>query len=91
MCKILDSPCYISHFLDVQALRIGIDLLVVSESWIRRLDESFPQPSNELSISETYVKRLKTVSENINKNGCKFGLWIEPDLLTQESVKHPIK
>ena len=66
------------------ALKIGADTLVVDDGWFR------PNDTCGLGDWHTDTKRfpsgLKGLSEKIHAKGLKFGIWIEPEMVTKESA-----
>lgn len=74
------------------ASELGIEMLVMDDGWFgkRSLDDS--------SLGDWYVNEekirggLHTLVENVKKLGMKFGIWIEPEMISPESElyrKHP--
>lgn len=74
------------------ASELGIEMLVMDDGWFgkRSLDDS--------SLGDWYVNEekirggLHELVENVKKLGMKFGIWIEPEMISPESElyrKHP--
>ena len=66
------------------ALQIGTDTLVLDDGWFR------PDDTCGLGDWHTDEKRfpsgLKGLSEKIHTKGLKFGIWIEPEMVTKKSI-----
>lgn len=74
------------------ASELGIEMLVMDDGWFgkRSFDDS--------SLGDWYVNEekirggLHSLVENVKKLGMKFGIWIEPEMISPESElyrKHP--
>ncbi len=74
------------------AAKLGIEMLVMDDGWFgkRNLDDS--------SLGDWYVNEekirggLHELVENVKKLGLKFGIWVEPEMISPESElyrKHP--
>ncbi len=75
-----------------EASELGIEMLVMDDGWFgkRTLDDS--------SLGDWYVNEgkikggLRKLAENVKKLGMKFGIWIEPEMVSPDSElyrKHP--
>lgn len=75
-----------------QAAELGVEMLVLDDGWFgnRSTDNS--------GLGDWYVNEeklggtLSHISEKINEMGMKFGLWIEPEMVNEDSElfrKHP--
>lgn len=67
------------------AARVGIDLFVLDDGWFGERDKE------DCSLGDWFVNKkklpngLKGLSEKINGLGMKFGLWIEPEMVSPNS------
>jgi alpha-galactosidase len=67
------------------ASKAGIDMLVMDDGWFgtRNSDD---KALGDWFINEDKLKmNLKTLSDEINKLGMKFGLWFEPEMVNENS------
>ena len=74
------------------AAELGIEMLVMDDGWFgkRNLDDS---SLGDWYVNEEKIKGgLHELVENVKKLGLKFGIWIEPEMISPESElyrKHP--
>ncbi len=75
-----------------QAAELGVELFVLDDGWFGKRD------SDESGLGDWFVNEkklggsLKKVAEEIRGLGMKFGLWIEPEMVSEDSElyrKHP--
>lgn len=75
-----------------QAAELGIGLLVLDDGWFGKRN------NDDSSLGDWYVNEeklgmdLKTLTEKINKKGLLCGIWIEPEMVSEDSDlyrKHP--
>ncbi len=68
-----------------QASELGVEMLVLDDGWFGKRD------SDNSGLGDWYVNEeklgstLKAVSEQVNALGMKFGLWIEPEMVSEDS------
>lgn len=78
--------------LALNAKELGVELVVLDDGWFgaRNGDTS--------SLGDWFVNReklpngLKSLAEKINEMGLKFGLWVEPEMISVDSnlyITHP--
>lgn len=68
-----------------EAKRLGIEMLVMDDGW-------FGKRNNERSsLGDWYVNKekirggLNKLVERVNKEGMKFGIWMEPEMISPDS------
>jgi alpha-galactosidase len=75
-----------------QAAELGVDMLVLDDGWFGKRD------SDTSGLGDWFVNESKlggtlaAVVEQINDLGMKFGLWIEPEMISEDSLlyrEHP--
>lgn len=75
-----------------EAAKIGIELFVLDDGWFGKRD------NDTNSLGDWYVNKnklphgLNWLSKEINNLGLKFGIWIEPEMISPDSNlyrKHP--
>ena len=75
-----------------EASELGIEMLVMDDGWFgkRNLDDS---SLGDWFVNEEKIKGgLNNLVENVKKLGMKFGIWVEPEMISPESElyrKHP--
>ena len=75
-----------------EAQRMGIELFVLDDGWFGRRN------NDRCSLGDWTVNReklpggLEGLAEKIHKKGLKFGIWMEPEMISEDSDlfrKHP--
>lgn len=75
-----------------KAKEVGIELFVLDDGWFGKRD------SDESSLGDWVVDKSKLpnglayLSEEIHKRGMKFGIWVEPEMISEDShlfKRHP--
>lgn len=75
-----------------QASELGIDMLVLDDGWFGKRD------SDTSGLGDWYVNEnklqggLKNLIEQINQMDMKFGIWFEPEMISEDSqlyLEHP--
>ena len=75
-----------------KAKQVGIELFVLDDGWFGKRN------SDESSLGDWVVDRAKLpnglayLSDEIHKRGMKFGIWVEPEMISEESnlfQQHP--
>ena len=75
-----------------QAAELGVELFVIDDEWFGKRD------SDHLGLGDWYVNRkkfpdgLKPLIDEVKKLGMDFGIWIEPEMVNENSDlyrRHP--
>ena len=75
-----------------EAAALGIEMLVLDDGWFG------DRNSDNAGLGDWYVNEnkircgLKRLTEQVNEKGLKFGIWIEPEMVNEDSDlyrKHP--
>ena len=67
------------------AARAGIEMLVMDDGWFGR------RSSDDSSLGDWYVNEdklpggLSRLAEEVNRLGMKFGIWVEPEMVSPDS------
>eukprot|EP00981_Chlorochromonas_danica_P002005 scaffold413_cov176-Ochromonas_danica.AAC.1 len=69
-----------------QAARVGIDLLVLDDGWFGKRDDDSSSLGDWIVNLEKFPLGLKGLVEEINAVGLKFGLWFEPEMVSEQSA-----
>ena len=68
-----------------QAAELGVDMLVLDDGWFGKRD------TDDSGLGDWYVNEeklggsLKRIADAVNGTGMKFGLWIEPEMVNEDS------
>ncbi len=75
-----------------QASELGIELFVLDDGWFGKRDND-ESGLGDWTVNETKLGRsLGAISDQIHAYGMKFGLWIEPEMISEDSElyrRHP--
>nr|WP_314459769.1 alpha-galactosidase [uncultured Clostridium sp.] len=75
-----------------QAKELGIDMLVLDDGWFGKRNNDLSSLGDWFVNEEKMGGPLSRVVEKINRLDMKFGLWIEPEMINEDSDlyrKHP--
>ncbi len=68
-----------------EAANLGIDTFVLDDGWFGKRDSDW-SGLGDWFVNETKLKGgLKTIIDRCQKNGLKFGLWLEPEMISEDS------
>ncbi len=68
-----------------EAANLGIDTFVLDDGWFGKRDSDW-SGLGDWFVNETKLKGgLKTIIDRCKKNGLKFGLWFEPEMISEDS------
>ncbi|MEY8338044.1 alpha-galactosidase [Lachnospiraceae bacterium 62-35] len=68
-----------------EAVDMGVELFVLDDGWFGRRDNDCSS-LGDWNVNKTKLKKgLKGLSEEIHKLGLQFGLWIEPEMVSEDS------
>lgn len=68
-----------------EAKKLGIEMLVMDDGWFGKRN------GDECSLGDWYVNReklregLKPLVDRVNAEGLKFGIWLEPEMVSPDS------
>lgn len=74
------------------AAAVGIELLVMDDGWFGKRDSDTSGLGDWQVNLEKIPNGLKQLVDTINKEGLKFGIWFEPEMVSEDSDlyrKHP--
>ncbi len=67
------------------AKELGIEMLVMDDGWFGKRDSDF-SGLGDWFVNEKKLKGgLKNLVEEVNKAGMKFGIWFEPEMISEDS------
>lgn len=68
-----------------EAAKLGIDTFVLDDGWFGKRDNDW-SGLGDWYVNEKKLKGgLKTIIDRCKKNGLKFGLWFEPEMISEDS------
>lgn len=68
-----------------QASKLGIDMMVLDDGWFRKRDDDCSGLGDWFVNEKKLNGGLKALVEKINAMGMKFGLWFEPEMVSEDS------
>ena len=84
------------HFLDIdektipslikEAKSVGADTLVLDDGWFRKSKTNAKGDMGDWEVDkDKFPHGLKPIADEIHKSGLKFGIWIEPEVVSLDS------
>ena len=68
-----------------QASKLGIDMMVLDDGWFGKRDDDCSGLGDWFVNEKKLNGGLKSLVEKINAMGMKFGLWFEPEMVSEDS------
>ena len=68
-----------------QAAELGVDLLVLDDGWFGKRDDDCSGLGDWFVNEKKLHGGLGNLAEKINAMGMKFGLWFEPEMVSEDS------
>ena len=68
-----------------QASKLGIDMMVLDDGWFGKRDDDCTGLGDWFVNEKKLNGGLKALVEKINAMGMKFGLWFEPEMVSEDS------
>lgn len=75
-----------------QASKIGVDMIVLDDGWFGNRSDDKSGLGDWFVNLEKFPYGLKPMVDEINAMGLKFGLWFEPEMVSEQSMlftSHP--
>lgn len=75
-----------------EASEMGLDMLVMDDGWFGRRDDDYSGLGDWFVNEEKLGCSLKKLVNQINGMGLQFGIWFEPEMISEDSDlyrKHP--
>jgi alpha-galactosidase len=75
-----------------EAAELGLDMIVLDDGWFGKRDSDFSGLGDWFVNEEKLGCSLKTLVDRINNLGLMFGIWFEPEMISEDSElyrKHP--
>ncbi len=68
-----------------EAAQMGIEMFVLDDGWFGRRDDDTSSLGDWVVNEKKLPAGLSGFAEKINKLGMKFGLWVEPEMVNEDS------
>ncbi len=75
-----------------KALEVGIEMVVMDDGWFGKRNSDSSSLGDWVVNEEKLGGSLKSIVDKINNLGLKFGIWIEPEMVSEDSQlykEHP--
>ncbi len=75
-----------------KAKSAGIDLMVLDDGWFGKRNDDFTSLGDWFVDENKLPKGISSLAEKVNEMGMQFGLWFEPEMISERSQlyeKHP--
>jgi alpha-galactosidase len=75
-----------------KASKLGLELFVLDDGWFGKRDTDLSSLGDWFVNKKKLPMGLDGLADRINKNGMKFGIWVEPEMINQDSelyFNHP--
>ncbi|NCB91723.1 MAG: alpha-galactosidase [Clostridia bacterium] len=67
------------------AAKLGVEMLVLDDGWFGKRDDDLSGLGDWIVNTEKLKGGLKPIADGINALGMKFGLWFEPECISEDS------
>lgn len=67
------------------AKNLGIEMLVLDDGWFGKRDSDYSGLGDWIVNEKKLGGSLKELAEKVNALGMKFGLWLEPEMISEDS------
>ncbi len=67
------------------ASELGVELLVMDDGWFGKRDDDHTSLGDWFVNEDKLQGTLKELVERVNKEGLQFGIWFEPECISEES------
>ncbi len=68
-----------------EAKKLGIELFVLDDGWFGHRDNDFTSLGDWFDYKTKLPNGIKGLSQKISDLGLKFGLWFEPEMISEDS------
>ena len=68
-----------------QAVELGLDMLVLDDGWFGKRDDDNSGLGDWCVNEKKLGCSLKELTDQINKLGLQFGIWMEPEMVSEDS------
>lgn len=68
-----------------EAAELGVELFVLDDGWFGKRDDDLTSLGDWYEYNDKLPNGLKSLAEKIKSKGLKFGLWFEPEMISEDS------
>ncbi|MCK1213554.1 alpha-galactosidase [Streptococcus uberis] len=73
------------HALAEKASQVGIELFVLDDGWFGKRNSDTSSLGDWYENTEKLPSGLKGLAQKVNDLGMQFGLWVEPEMISEDS------
>ncbi|MCV9877569.1 alpha-galactosidase [Brenneria izbisi] len=78
------DPDYIIRMAE-KAAKIGIERFIIDDGWFKGRNSDLSSLGDWYIDAEKYPQGLKPVIDAVKNHGMEFGIWVEPEMINQDS------
>ncbi len=78
------DPDYICD-MATQAADIGVERFIIDDGWFKDRNDDTSALGDWILDTKKYPNGLKPVIDHVNGLGMEFGIWVEPEMVNEES------
>ncbi len=68
-------------------MKVGINLLVVDDGWFGKRNDDTTSLGDWVVDLTKFPHGIRQLVDEINALGCRFGIWWEPEMISEDSVR----
>ena len=65
---------------------MGINLIVLDDGWFGKRENDTCSLGDWVADLAKFPQGIRGLAEDVNAAGCKFGIWFEPEMVSEDSV-----
>ena len=65
--------------------KLGIELLVMDDGWFGKREDDKTSLGDWIANTEKLPGGLERLAKGVNEKGVKFGIWMEPEMISEDS------
>lgn len=69
-----------------QAVKLGVNLIVLDDGWFGKRNNDMCSLGDWMPNASKFPQGIRGLAAEINEIGCRFGLWFEPEMMSEDSV-----
>ncbi|CFV19370.1 alpha-galactosidase [Yersinia pseudotuberculosis] len=78
------DPDYIIQMVK-NAAKIGVERFIIDDGWFKGRNNDLSSLGDWYIDAEKYPQGLNPIIEAVNEYGMEFGIWVEPEMINQDS------
>ena len=62
-------------------------MIVLDDGWFGKRDDDSSSLGDWIVDVAKFPRGLRALADDVNCHGCKLGLWFEPEMVSEQSVR----